>query len=276
MEKYLKIAKQAALAAKPVLIDNFGKIKKSDIVEKRLNDFLTFVDEQAEKKIIATIKDKFPSHTILAEESGRDKNDSDFQWIIDPLDGTKNYISGVPVFAVSIALSIKNEIVAGVIYDPMRDDMYHAIKDQGAFINDIAIHVSSQQNIENCLVATGFPFKRKGYIKPYLSCFEEIFNNISGMRRMGAAALDLAYVASGRFEAFWELGLSPWDIAAGLLIVKEAGGQVSDFWGKTDYLPNDYFIATNGHIHQKMLSIIKNHFRKYSPLKGSVKISIKK
>ena len=266
MVEYLKIAKQAALAASPVLKDNFGKIKKSDIVEKRLNDFLTFVDEQAEQKIIATIKDNFPSHTILAEESGIDKSDSDFQWIIDPLDGTKNYISEVPIFAVSIALSIKNEIVVGVIYDPMRDDMYHAIKDQGAFVNDVAIHVSTQQNMENCLVATGFPFKRKEYIKQYLSCFEEIFSNISGMRRMGAAALDLAYVASGRFEAFWELGLSPWDIAAGLLLVKEAGGQISDFWGKDNYLPNDYFLATNGHIHQKMLSIIINHFRKYTPL----------
>jgi myo-inositol-1(or 4)-monophosphatase len=157
MEEYLKIAKNAALAASPVLLDNFGKIKKNDIVEKRLNDFLTYVDEQSEDKIITILRRAFPSHTILAEESGFDTIESDYQWIIDPLDGTKNYISGIPVFAISIALKFKQEIIMGVVYDPLREEMYHAIKDHGAFMNDIAIRVSSQTEFDRSLLATGFP-----------------------------------------------------------------------------------------------------------------------
>jgi len=266
MDEYLKIAKRAALAASPVLLNNFGKIKKNDIVEKSLNDFLTYVDEQSENKIITIIRNAFPSHTILAEESGSDRIESDYQWIIDPLDGTKNYISGIPVFAISIALKFKQEIILGVVYDPLREEMYHAVKGHGAFMNNIAIRVSSQSKFDRSLLATGFPFRYKQCLKRYISCFEEIFNNVSGIRRIGVAAIDLAYVASGKFEGFWEVALSPWDIAAGLLLIKEAGGKVSDFWGKENYLPHEYFLATNGQIHQEMLVILKKHFHKYKSI----------
>ncbi len=267
MTELLKTAKEAALSAAEVLLDNFGKIRTSDIVEKRQNDFLTYVDEQSENRILTVIKQKYPTHTILAEESGSDSVQSDYQWIIDPLDGTKNYISGVPVFSISIALKIKNDIVLGVVYDPLRRELFHAKKNQGAYLNDRQIHVSPQSHMEKCLLATGFPFKYKNYLKYYIPCFEEVFKNISGIRRMGSAAIDLAYVASGKFEGFWEIALSPWDIAAGIILIKEAGGTVSDFWGKENYIANEYFLATNGHIHKEMLTILQKHFEKYEPIR---------
>jgi myo-inositol-1(or 4)-monophosphatase len=262
----LDTARQAALSAAKILLDNFGKVKKTDIVEKQLNDFLTYVDEQSERQIITCIQDRFPDHAILAEESGMAAGHSDYTWIIDPLDGTKNYISGIPVFAISIALNYRDDIILGVIYDPLRREMYHALKGKGAFLNDQSIQVSGQNSLFGSLLATGFPFRFKEFLPTYMNCFEEIFKNISGMRRMGAAAIDLAYVASGKFEGFWEIALSPWDVAAGQLLVREGGGIVSDFWGKDDYLSHEYFIATNGLIHDDLLKIIQKYFTKYKEI----------
>jgi myo-inositol-1(or 4)-monophosphatase len=262
----LNTARTAATEAAQILLDNFGRIKKSDIVEKQMNDFLTYVDEQSEQKIISIIHENFPDHAILAEESGMATASSDYIWIIDPLDGTKNYISEIPVFAISIALSHQENIIMGVVYDPVRKEMYHARENKGAYLDDRPIRVSGQTDLINSLIATGFPFKHKELLPEYTDCFKDIFRNVSGMRRLGAAAIDLAYVACGRFEGFWELALNPWDVSAGLLLIRESGGQVSDFWGREDYVPSEYFLATNGIIHPHMLGIIRKYFSEYKAI----------
>ena len=257
---FLETAIRAAKSGADILMESFGKITQKDIREKQLNDFLTYVDEKAEKKIIDVIRQTFPEHGFLAEESGKSDALTEYQWIIDPLDGTKNYISGIPVFAISIALRAKDQIIVGVVHDPVRNEMFYAEKDQGAFLNDQTIRINLTGELEKSLLATGFPFRYKSVLSNYMDCFEDIFRHSSGARRMGAAALDLAYVACGRFEGFWELGLKPWDVAAGSLIITEAGGYISDFWDKSDYLFNSYVTATNGKIHAELLNIIKKHF----------------
>jgi len=258
----LNTAKHAAFEAGKILKQHFRKISSTDIREKIQNDYLTFVDEQAEKKIINIIQKQFPEHSMLAEESGRQNKDTNFCWIIDPLDGTKNFINGIPVFAVSIALQVKNEIMASVVLDVMQDDLYYAEKNNGAFLNDSVINVSGEENIEKSLLATGFPFKNKSRLTPYMNCFKDIFYHCSGVRRMGAAAIDLAYVASGHFEAFWELGLNPWDMAGGELLITEAGGKVTDFWNESNHLKNSFILASNNKIHDFLLKTVSKHFPK--------------
>lgn len=256
----INIAIEAATAASKILINNFGKIESDDIKEKDRNDFLTFVDTQAEKTIIDILLNNFPNHSILAEESGWRKQDSEYQWIIAPLDGTKNYISGVPNFSISIALRNNDQMELGVILDPIRSELFTAIKDEGAFLNGKLIQVSNRDRLEKCLLGTGFPFKLKELLPLYVNCFQDMFQHSSGIRRMGSAAIDLAYVAAGRFDGFWELGLSPWDMAAGSLMIEEAGGKISDFWGENAYITSGYIVATNGHIHQNMIKVTKSHF----------------
>jgi len=258
----LNTAKLAAFEAGKILQQYFRKISLADIREKEKNDYLTFVDEQAEKKIIDTIQKQFPDHSILAEESGKQNKDSDYCWIIDPLDGTKNFINGIPVFAVSIALQIKNEIIVSIVLDVMQDDLYFAEKNKGAFLNESVIKVSDEATIEKSLLATGFPFKNKSILTPYMNCFKDIFYHCSGVRRMGAAAIDLAYVASGHFEAFWEVGLNPWDMAGGELLITEAGGKVTDFWNESNHLENSFILASNNKIHDFLLITISKHFPK--------------
>jgi myo-inositol-1(or 4)-monophosphatase len=264
--RYIDTAIRAARAGAAILMDHFGKITLADVREKQQNDFLTFVDESAEKKIIEIIHGAFPDHGILAEETGSQIDKSRYQWIIDPLDGTKNYICGIPIFAISIGLRSAGEIIAGVVYDPVRDDLFHAVKNHGAYLNGGMIRVNDVNLLEKSLLATGFPFRYKSVLSRYMRCFEEVFRHSSGTRRMGAAAIDLAYVACGRFEGFWELGLKPWDMAAGALLISEAGGYVSDFWNTGDYLFKSFMVATNGKIHKDLLKIIQNHFPEYSPL----------
>jgi len=256
----LNLAIKAAQAASEIIMENFGKIDRRDIVEKGKNDFLTFVDETSEQKIIEMIRASYPNHAILAEESGLNKKQSEYEWIIDPLDGTKNYISGIPLFAISIALRIKGQIKLGVVLDPVRRDLFYAKKGEGAFLNDDKIQVSARSDMSECLIATGFPFKKKQFLPEYLACFNDIFFQSSGARRMGAAAIDLAYIAAGKFDAFWEIGLSPWDIAAGSLLIEEAGGKLSDFWGNNQYLQNGHIVASNGLIHDHLQKTIQNHF----------------
>jgi len=258
----LNTAKLAAIEAGKILKQNFRKISLADIREKEKNDYLTFVDEQAEKKIIDTIQKQFPDHSILAEESGKQNKDTEYCWIIDPLDGTKNFINGIPVFAVSIALQVKNEITVSIVLDVMQDDLYFAEKNKGAFLNKSVIKVSDEATIEKSLLATGFPFKNKSILTPYMNCFKDIFYHCSGVRRMGAAAIDLAYVASGHFEAFWELGLNPWDMAGGELLITEAGGKVTDFWNESNHLENSFILASNNKIHDFLLKTISKYFPK--------------
>jgi myo-inositol-1(or 4)-monophosphatase len=259
----IEIAKQAALSAAGILMENFRKITSEHIRVKRKNDFLTYVDERSEHEIIRILHHAFPEHTILAEESGQKEIASEYRWIIDPLDGTKNYISGIPVFSISIALQFKKQIILGVVHDPIHQELFTAERDKGAYLNGQPIRVSPAGNLEDCLFATGFPFKFKNFLPAYMACFEDLFRHISSARRMGSAAIDLAYVATGRFEAFWELGLNPWDCAAGSLLVAEAGGTVTDFWGQDHFLDNSYIVASNGKIHAPALAIIQKHFPGY-------------
>ncbi len=262
----IETAEQAARAAGDIVRRHFMQVPDAEVREKSKNDLISFVDEQSEQTIVRMIHDDFPDHTILAEEGGKRERESDYQWIVDPLDGTKNYITGIPVFAVSIAVKHEDEIVAGVIYDPLRDELFRAEKAKGAFLNDRPINVSQTRRLSEGFLATGFPFKAKHKLQAYVSAFHDIFTTAVGMRRLGAAAIDLAYVACGRFDGFWELGLSPWDVAAGAIIVREAGGMISDFWNQNNFLYNKYLLATNGNIHFELSQKIQNHFPEFKPV----------
>ena len=266
MSAFLETAQKAAFEAGKILIDNFGKVSKEDIRKKAATDFISYVDETSERKIIETIQQSFPEHTVFAEEGGMVEKKSDYTWIIDPLDGTTNYLRSVPIFAISIALKYKDETLVGVVYDPVHDDLFYAEKGHGTFLNDKSVQVSRKANLNESFIATGFPFKSKHKLDGYLSVFKGIFNSCIGIRRMGAAAIDLAYVACGRFEGFWEIGLAPWDIAAGRILITEAGGRISDFWNTEDFKDSSYILATNDAIHQELGGIIREEFPFYKLL----------
>jgi myo-inositol-1(or 4)-monophosphatase len=243
-----------------ILRKNIGKITADDVEDKRPFDYVTEIDKASEQLIINSIKEHFPNHEILAEESGKNQNTNSYRWIIDPLDGTTNFIHGYPHSSISIALQKEDKMILGVIYDPYRDELYYAEKNKGAYCNQKRIHVSRQVNINNCLIATGFPFKSRHLLDRFWKVLSAIFMDVSGVRRTGSAALDLAYVACGRFDGFWELKLSPWDIAAGAIIIEEAGGKITDFEGKNNYTWTGDVIASNGIIHDFMMSKVQKVF----------------
>jgi len=222
MNPTLNIAVRAARSAGNVIIRNLGKLDTLAIHTKDRNDFVTEVDRQAEQQIIYTLRKAFPDHGILAEESGTQGND-EYQWIIDPLDGTTNFLHGFPQFAVSIAMRHKGRMEHGVIYDPLRQELFTASRGAGAMLNDQRIRVTKRKSLEGSLLGTGFPFKSQQHLDAYLDMFRALFPQTAGIRRAGSAALDLAYVASGRLDGFWEIGLSIWDMAAGVLLIQEAG-----------------------------------------------------
>lgn len=251
---------QAARLAGKVILDNLGHISKKDIGLKQASDFVTRVDRESERIIISTIKEKFPDHHFLAEESAKETGEGRYRWIIDPLDGTTNYIHGYPVFSVSIALEMNKRIVLGVVFDPLKDELFHAAKGKGAFLNNHPVKISTGTDLKDGLIATGFPFRKKALIDPYLRLFQNIFLKVSDLRRAGSAALDLAYLACGRCEGFFEIGLSPWDIAAGEILIKEAGGVVTDFSGGPDYLLTGNIVAGIPGIHKELLKEIKKVF----------------
>lgn len=261
LNKYLDVAKEAALRAGVVLKERFRKLCPSMIDEKAKNDYVTEADKKSEEIIKSHIRSHFNNHDILAEESLAERSASHFLWIIDPLDGTLNYIHGLPCFAVSIALEIEGELAVGLIYEPLRENIYSAIKCQGAFKNGKRIHVSRSNTLNTSLVATGFPFRIKDIIDNYLKVFKELFMHATGIRRGGSACLDLAYTAEGIFGGFFECALSPWDMAAGALLVKEAGGEVTDFNGGNQYLKTGNIIAGSKGVHQEILKIIQGIFK---------------
>jgi len=260
----IKTAQKAAKEAGKILLEHYGKVSSDAIRKKMANDFISFVDEQSEQKIMSILKNQFPGHGFLAEESGIKDHKADFQWIIDPLDGTTNYLKGIPVYCISIALRHKTDLVLGVIYDPLRNEMFYAEKGKGAFLNEEKISVTTTNILTESFIATGFPFKIKHFLDKYQMVFKDVFSETIGMRRMGSAAIDLAYVAAGRFDGFWEIGLSPWDVAAGAVIIHEAGGTVTDFWNNNKFLFNNYLLASNGRIHQKVLKILQRQFPFYT------------
>lgn len=226
---------------------------------KGMNDMVSYVDKQAEKQIVKVLNEMLPEAGFIAEEGTGDVKEV-LNWIIDPLDGTTNFIHGIPTYAVSIALHHKKEgLQLGVVYEVNLHECFSAAKGKGAFLNDNPIRVSLQQNLKNSLIATGFPYDNFDKVEEYLKVLQTVMRNSHGIRRIGSAAVDLAYVACGRFEAFYEYNLKPWDVAAGALIVKEAGGEVSDFKRKDDYIFGREIMAA-GKVHSQLLDVIHSHY----------------
>lgn len=255
MTPITNIAVRAAREGSKVLMRYFDRLDSVKIIEKKANDFVSEVDRAAEQAIIDVIRAAYPAHAILAEESGRHEG-NEFQWIIDPLDGTTNYLHGFPQFSISIALKQGKDLVAGVVYDPLHDEMYTAHRGDGAYLNEKRIRVSSLKSLKGALLGTGIPFRDQRHIDAYLGMMKSLIVDTAGIRRPGSAALDFAYLAAGRIDGFWELGLSAWDFAAGALLIMEAGGIVTDLAGGDDYLKTGNVIAGNIDIHQDMLSLI--------------------
>ena len=227
------------------------------------NDFVSEVDQAAEQAIIGTLLEAYPGHGILAEESGRTHGakHSDYVWIIDPLDGTTNFIHGFPVYAVSIALAYRGQVQQAVVYDPTRNDLFYASKGRGAFLNDRRLRVSKRTRLSDALVGTGFPFRKGDNFKRYVKMFEELMASCAGLRRPGAAALDLCYVAAGYYDGFFETGLNPWDAAAGSLMITEAGGLVGNFTGDSDFLYQREIVAGNPKVYGQMVQILAPYTR---------------
>jgi myo-inositol-1(or 4)-monophosphatase len=255
----LNIAVKAARRAGAIINRASQDIGTLTIKSKNFNDFVSEVDVAAERAIIDTLKDAYPTHGFLGEESGWTSHQSDFIWIIDPLDGTTNFLHGFPQYCVSIALQHKGEITQAVIYEPNRNDLYTATKGRGAFLNDKRIRVSKCDKLQDALIGTGFPFRDFKYLDDYLSMFKSMIQKTTGIRRAGSAALDLAYVANGSLDGFWEIGLSAWDIAAGGLLVREAGGIVTDLSGQSGWLESGNILVASPKIHDDMQATIASH-----------------
>ncbi len=257
---FLSIAIESAIGAGDFIKSKLGTLSFSDIGQKQKSDFVTKVDTESEKIIIKSIRKKYPSHAFYTEETLKDRNNNSFRWIIDPLDGTTNYIHQYPVFSISIALEYKKEIIIGVIYDPLREELFTGVKNMGSFLNGKQIRVSRTNNLKYSLITTGFPFRHKKFVDDYLRLFKNIFLKVSDLRRAGSAAIDLAYVACGRCDGFFEIGLSPWDIAAGSLIIKEAGGNITGFDGQDNFLFSGNIIAGNPYVQRQLLKETKKIF----------------
>ena len=255
----LTIAVKAARRAGSIINRASNDLDKLTVEQKAPNDYVSEVDRAAEAAIIDVLKTAYPQHSILAEESGESKTESDYLWIIDPLDGTTNFLHGFPQYCVSIALSVKGAVSQGVIYDPTRNELFTASKGGGAFLNDRRIRVSKRIHLQDCLIGTGFPTREMRNFDRYLAMFKDLTPKCAGIRRPGAAALDLAYVACGRYDGFWEMGLSAWDMAAGALMIKEAGGLVTDFAGNDDYLNAGTIVASTPKAFPALLQIVQAH-----------------
>ena len=255
----LNIMIKASEKASKILIRDFGELEKLQVSKKGPKDFVTNADIKTEKIIIEELKKARPNYSIISEENGMEKNkDKSNTWIIDPIDGTINFLHGIPHFAISIGLEANKEIVCGIIYDPIKDEMFLAEKGNGSYLNNQRIRVSSRSKLKNSIIFTGGP--RQNSKKKELSLAE--YKNFSSIvetpiRKMGSAALDLAYVAAGRCDGFWQRNLNYWDIAAGIILVKEAGGFITDFKGNSDFLQNETLLATNSRINEEMMEVLK-------------------
>lgn len=249
-----KIGRRAILRAGELIRDRFGS--PATVQRKGQSDFVTNVDKESEAIIIEEINRNFSDHNIVSEEISSRGIEKGINWIIDPVDGTTNFIHGFPFVAISIAVYSHHEGILGFILDPIRNELFTAAQGVGAYLNGNSIRVKPVTNLRDSLIATGFPFRAKEFIDPYLATFKEIFLKVSGIRRAGSAALDLAYVASGRVDGFWEAGLRTWDVAAGGLIVKEAGGIISDFWGTPDFLENGHIVCGSDPVHRFLLNAV--------------------
>jgi len=259
----LNIAIKAARAAGSIINRASLDLDLLTVSSKAPNDFVTEVDQAAERAIIEVLLTAYPGHGILAEESGNEHGakDSDYLWIIDPLDGTTNFIHGFPVYAVSIALAFRGQVQQAVVYDPSRNDLFFASKGRGAYRNDKRLRVSKRIRMSEALIGTGFPFRKGDNFRRYVQMFEAVMQNCAGLRRPGAAALDLCYVAAGYYDGFFETGLSPWDIAAGSLMITEAGGLIGNFTGEADFLYQREVVAGNPKIYGQLVQTLAPYTR---------------
>ena len=259
MQATLHIAVRAARAAGRILLRYSDRLDRLSVHAKGHNDFVSEVDKSAEAAILQELRAKFPDHAILAEESGAQAGKSAFEWVIDPLDGTTNYLHGFPQFAVSIALRHRGRLECAVVYDPLREELFTATRGGGAQLNDRRVRVSDRPTLEGALIGTGFPFREQRHLEAYLAMFRALIQATAGVRRPGSAALDLAYVACGRTDGFWELGLAEWDIAAGALLITEAGGVISDLTGGGRLFETGHVVAGNPRIHRALLRALQPH-----------------
>ncbi|MEY4768079.1 MAG: hypothetical protein RL637_718 [Pseudomonadota bacterium] len=256
MHPMLTIAIRAARQAGDFIRRCSEQVPQLTIQQKTKNDFASEVDWKAEREIIKTIRAAYPTHGFLAEESG-EQSGTDYVWIIDPLDGTTNFLHGFEHYSVSIALRYKGKLEVAVVFDPVRDELFTAQRGGGARLNNRKIRVTQPSSFKGTLLATGFPFKHQQHLDAYLGMFRALTIDTAGIRRAGSAALDLAYVAAGRMDGYWEIGLSPWDMAAGILLVQEAGGVVTDFSFREYYMKSGNVIAASPRIHQLMYQAIE-------------------
>jgi len=258
MQPLLNIAISAARAAGNIIIRYINRIDGLSVESKRRNDFVSEVDRLAEHEIIAIIHRGYPHHAILAEESGGRSGD-EYQWLIDPLDGTTNFLHGFPHYAVSIGLKHKNTLQLGVVYDPFKEELFAGYRGAGATLNSRRIRVSQHHSLTGALLGTGIPYRPDQDLDAYLVVLKALTQNTAGVRRAGSASLDLAYVASGRLDGFWEFGLRPWDIAAGVVLIQEAGGMVSDMSGGSEFLQTGNVLAAGPKVFRAMLAAMRPH-----------------
>ena len=251
IHKSIEIVKEAG----EVIRAGFGQSISIEYKTDEAN-LVTEIDKKAEKIILDFIKKEYPSHSIIAEESGRHDNSSQYTWVVDPIDGTTNFAHKLPIFGVSVGIQKNNETIIGIVYDVMRDAIYSAEKSSGAYENDKQIRVSTNSDLLKSVLVTGFPYDIKENYKEAVKIFSSFLTKTRAVRRLGSAAIDYCYVASGTFDGFWEINLSPWDVAAGTLLVEEAGGKVTNFKNETLDINSNQYLATNGLVHEKMLEII--------------------
>ncbi len=256
----LNIAIEAAKEAGKFLKYSVGRVKNIEVKQGEERNLVSEIDKGSEAKIIGMIKRHYPHHAILAEESGASDTSSDYKWVIDPLDGTTNFLHGLPIFSVTIGIEYKGEIVAGVVYDPNLDELFTAEKGSGAYLNGKRMKVTSSSALIDSLLVTGFPYDIAQNPDNAIGHFVNFLAEARGLRRLGSAAIDLSYVAAGRFDGFWEVNLNPWDMAAGILFVREAGGRVTDFNGQETSIYKKQVLASNGTIHDAMLRILSKGF----------------
>ena len=258
MNPMLNIAIRAARKAGNVIAKNYERRDDIQTSKKGINDYVTSVDKAAEAEIIEIIQKSYPDNTIISEERGAlEGKDSDIQWVIDPLDGTTNFVKGLPHFSVSIAIRVKNRTEVGVVYDPIRNELFTAVRGEGAKLNEVRLRVDSQNELNGAILATGFPFKQPSLMPTQFAIMNNLIDEAADFRRTGSAALDLCYVASGRVDGYFEMGLKPWDCAAGDLIVREAGGLVCDFNAGHGYLRSGNIVAAPARILKEMLNKIQ-------------------
>ena len=254
-DEYLELAKESALEAGKIITENFGE--RIEIGHKGKYDLVTKMDMRSEKYIVDSINERFPDHDIVTEETDLEKTGSEYVWYIDPISGTTNYAHSLPVFSVSVGLTYQGEVIVGAANDPLREELFYASKGNGAYLNDEKLHVSDVDKLKDAVLGTSFPYDEDER-KVNLKYFNKLMPNVQGLRRSGSVAVDLPHVACGRMDGFWAIHLKPWDLAAGKLIVQEAGGKVTKLDGDEHNVKDSYIIATNGKIHDEMIEVLNS------------------